>query len=40
MRRCGRPCNQVPSLYTPQGQLSVLAPGVMYPEMFGKDPYT
>jgi arylsulfatase A-like enzyme len=32
------PYNQVPSLYTPQGQLSVLAPGVMYPEMFGKDP--
>jgi arylsulfatase A-like enzyme len=33
------PYNQVPSLYTPQGQLAVLAPGVMYPEMFGQDPY-
>src|SRR5271166_2033057 len=33
------PYNQVPSLYTPQGQLSVLAPAVMFPQMFGKDPY-
>jgi arylsulfatase A-like enzyme len=33
------PYNQVPSLYTPQGQMAVLAPGVMYPQMFGKDPY-
>ncbi len=33
------PYNQVPSLYTPQGQMMALAPGVMYPEMFPKDPY-
>ena len=33
------PYNQVPSLYVPQGQLSVLTPAVMFPEMFGKDPY-
>ena len=33
------PYNQVPSLYTPQGQRSVLTPAVMFPEMFGKDPY-
>jgi arylsulfatase len=33
------PYNQVPSLYTPQGQMAVLAPAVMYPQMFGKDPY-
>ena len=33
------PYNQVPSLYTPQGQMSVLAPGVLFPQMFGKDPY-
>jgi arylsulfatase len=33
------PYNQAASLYTPQGQLSVLTPAVMYPEMFGKDPY-
>jgi hypothetical protein len=33
------PYNQVPSLYTPQGQMAVLAPGVMYPQMFAKDPY-
>ena len=33
------PYNQVPSLYTPQGQMAVLAPAVMFPEMFGKDPY-
>jgi hypothetical protein len=33
------PYNQVPRLFTPQGQLAVLAPAVMYPEMFAKDPY-
>ena len=33
------PYNQVPSLYTPQGQMAALAPGVMFPEMFAKDPY-
>ena len=25
------PYNQVPSLYTPQGQMAALAPGVMFP---------
>ncbi len=33
------PYNQVPSLYTPQGQMAMLAPGVLFPQMFGKDPY-
>ena len=33
------PYNQVPSLYTPQGQMAALAPAVLFPEMFGKDPY-
>jgi arylsulfatase len=33
------PYNQATSLYTPQGQLNVLSPAVLYPEMFGKDPY-
>ena len=33
------PYNQVPSLYTPQGQMAALSAAVMYPEMFGKDPY-
>jgi hypothetical protein len=33
------PYNQVPSLYNPQGQLAVLSPAVLYPKMFGKDPY-
>ena len=33
------PYNQVPSLYTPQGQMAALTPAVMIPEMFGKDPY-
>ena len=33
------PYNQVPSLFTPQGQMAVLSPGVMFPEMFGRDPY-
>jgi len=33
------PYNQVPSLYTPQGQMMALTPGVLFPEMFAKDPY-
>ena len=33
------PYNQVPSLYTPAGQANVLAPAVMIPEMYPKDPY-
>jgi len=33
------PYNQVPSLYTPQGQMAALAPAVMFPELFPKDPY-
>jgi len=33
------PYNQVPSLFTPQGQMAVLSPAVMYPKMFAKDPY-
>ena len=33
------PYNQVPSLFTPQGQMAALVPGTMYPEMFAKDPY-
>ncbi len=33
------PYNQVPSLYVPRGQMGLLAPAVMFPEMFGKDPY-
>jgi arylsulfatase A-like enzyme len=33
------PYNQVPSLYTPQGQMAALTPAVLFPEMFGKDPY-
>jgi len=33
------PYNQVPSLYTPPGQLNVLSPAVLFPEMFGRDPY-
>lgn len=33
------PYNQVPSLYTPQGQMAVLTPAVMFPQMFAKDPY-
>jgi arylsulfatase len=33
------PYNQVPSLYCPQGQMAALAPAVLFPEMFGKDPY-
>jgi len=33
------PYNQVPSLYNPKGQIAALAPAVLYPELFGKDPY-
>jgi len=33
------PYNQVASLYVPQGQMAVLAPGVMFPELFPADPY-
>jgi arylsulfatase A-like enzyme len=33
------PYNQVPSLFTPQGQMAVLSPAVMFPEMFAKDRY-
>jgi len=33
------PYNQVPSLYNPVGQKKALTPAVLYPEMFGKDPY-
>src|SRR5208282_4785558 len=32
------PYNQVPSLYTPQGQMTALSGGIMFPEMFAKDP--
>jgi arylsulfatase A-like enzyme len=33
------PYNQATSLYTQLGQLNVLTPAVMFPEMFAKDPY-
>jgi arylsulfatase len=33
------PYNQVPSLFTAQGQMVALAPAVLYPQMFAKDPY-
>ena len=33
------PYNQVPSLYVPQGQIAVLSPASMMPEMFPDDPY-
>ena len=33
------PYNQVPSLYVPQGQMAVLTPGAMFPDMFAEDPY-
>lgn len=33
------PYNQIPSLYTPQGQMAALSPAVLFPEMFPKDPY-
>lgn len=33
------PYNQIPSLYTPQGQAAALTPAVMYPQMYPKDPY-
>ncbi|MEO8614870.1 MAG: sulfatase-like hydrolase/transferase [Luteolibacter sp.] len=33
------PYNQVPSLFTMQGQAAMLSAAVMYPQMFPKDPY-
>lgn len=33
------PYNQVPSLYVPRAQMGVLSAAVMFPEMFGDDPY-
>lgn len=33
------PYNQVPSLYVPEAQMAVLSGAVMFPEMFGDDPY-
>lgn len=33
------PYNQVPSLYVPRGQMAALTATVMFPEMFGDDPY-
>jgi len=33
------PYNQVASLYGPQGQMGALSPAVLFPEMFGDDPY-
>ena len=33
------PYNQVPSLYVPNAQLGALTSAVMFPEMFGEDPY-
>ncbi len=33
------PYNQLPSLYNPQGQMAALTPAVLFPEIFGKDPY-
>jgi arylsulfatase A-like enzyme len=33
------PYNQVPSLYTPQGQMAALTPAVLFPQMFGEDRY-
>ena len=33
------PYNQVPSLFTAQGQMAALTPAVMYPEMYPKDRY-
>jgi len=33
------PYNQVPSLYVPQAQLGFLSGAVLFPEMFGEDPY-
>jgi arylsulfatase len=33
------PYNQAASAFTPQGQMAALTPAVLYPEMFGKDPY-
>ena len=33
------PYNQVPSLYVPNAQLGALTSAVMFPDMFGEDPY-
>jgi len=33
------PYNQAASLYVPQAQLAMLSPAVLFPEMFGDDPY-
>ncbi|MCP4083040.1 MAG: sulfatase-like hydrolase/transferase, partial [Planctomycetaceae bacterium] len=33
------PYNQVPSLYVPKAQIAALSAAVMFPEMFGEDPY-
>jgi len=33
------PYNQAASLYVPQAQLAILSPAVLFPEMFGDDPY-
>ena len=33
------PYNQVPSLYVPRGQMAALTPAVLFPEMYGEDPY-
>ncbi len=33
------PYNQATSTFTPQGQVAGLTPGVMFPEMYPKDPY-
>jgi arylsulfatase len=33
------PYNQLESVFTPQGQVAVLTPAVLFPQMFPKDPY-
>ena len=33
------PYNQLDSVFTPQGQVAVLTPAVLFPQMFPKDPY-
>jgi arylsulfatase A-like enzyme len=33
------PYNQLQSVFTPQGQATVLTPAVLFPQMFPKDPY-
>ena len=39
MRPCGCRTTRCRALYTPQGQVAVLSPAVLFPEMFPKDPY-